>query len=128
MRYCSTDGRYFSLAHSFCHARLGFASCFFGFCNIDCIAPNCHIGQHSNISWCDLDKSLAYNQVIIAACLVRNYFAWNNLRDQRHMVGVNPELPFNARQGHHLDLVGKGDFIRRDDLESEHGCHIELNL
>ncbi len=73
----------------------------------------------------DVHEPFADGQLRIVTGLGHDDSARHDLGDERNVKRIDPELPFDAWQRDHVDVVAVDDRVRRDDFQPQgvgHRC------
>ena len=96
---------------------------FLGLGLVNVISLHCHVGHDRNAVGGDVDETLTNREVRVLSRLVRDDFARDHLRDQRHVQRVDPQLALDARERDHDDVLGEHRTVRRDYLQAQRVGH-----
>ena len=119
------DGGGFFVVHVLGQAGFGAPPGFLGFGFVNLIGRDGHVGQDGHMVGGDFDEAVAHGQVDVLAVLAHDEFAGDKLGHEGDMLGIDAHFAFDAGEGDHFDVAGKGDGVGGDDFQFEGSGHAD---
>jgi hypothetical protein len=76
-----------------------------------------HVGHDRDVIARNFDEALADHEELVATVFPNDHFAWTHARHQRDVGWIDPNLPLDGRQCHHLHVGRICGLARGDDFE-----------